>query len=412
MASDDREQQFERALTRHLREASPDTLCPDAETLSAYHDRTLSLEEMAVWKEHISGCVRCQEILALVEETEHVPAKWAKQRVHEPVFSDVGLAAMPVSAAAPDFAARSATFSARPAPESLETQRVRRRNWQWIVPIGALAACAIVWVGYREISPQGRDAAMSAYMARKPEALPQLVSPAASSPPAAKQEESSVSSRKEMEASSGRAAAAQASNVAHFTDATKGNAPVVVVTPPAPAPLASGAFSKAASPAPQQQSAPTVTVESQAPAELDSTSSEMLTSQPGRLNLLAMAATDHRYIVAPGEKYAWRVGDSGKIEHTSNRGKTWKPQESGVALDLTGGSATSDKIVWVVGKGGTILLTSDGGRHWNAISSPIAGDLGGIHATDTLHASVWDVPNRNSFQTSDGGVTWNRAGNE
>jgi hypothetical protein len=38
--------------------------------------------------------------------------------------------------------------------------------------------------------------------------------------------------------------------------------------------------------------------------------------------------------------------------------------------------------------------------------------LGGIHATDALHASVWDVANRTSYQTSDGGEAWSRAANE
>src|SRR3974390_1334469 len=72
MPSDERDRQFERALQRHLRGNSRDAACPDAETLAAYHERTLSLEELARWKEHIGGCVRCQETLALVEETNSV----------------------------------------------------------------------------------------------------------------------------------------------------------------------------------------------------------------------------------------------------------------------------------------------------------------------------------------------------
>ena len=72
MPSDERDRQFERALQRHMRGTTPDAACPDAETLAAYHERTLSLEELARWKEHIGGCVRCQETLALVEETNSV----------------------------------------------------------------------------------------------------------------------------------------------------------------------------------------------------------------------------------------------------------------------------------------------------------------------------------------------------
>ena len=90
-----------------------------------------------------------------------------------------------------------------------------------------------------------------------------------------------------------------------------------------------------------------------------------------------------------------------------DRGKTWKLQKSGVTADLTAGSATSDKVCWVAGKAGTLLLTTDGGKRWKQLPSPISEDLGGIHATDALHASIWDVPNRKSFETTDGGATWN-----
>lgn len=127
---------------------------------------------------------------------------------------------------------------------------------------------------------------------------------------------------------------------------------------------------------------------------------------------MQLAIVDRRFIVAPGEKNAWRVGEAGQIEHSTDRGKTWKMQKSGVTEDLTAGSATSDKVCWVVGKTGTLLLTTDGGKHWKHISSPITDDLGGIHATDALHASIWDVPNRRSFETTDGGATWNPISNK
>jgi len=83
-----------------------------------------------------------------------------------------------------------------------------------------------------------------------------------------------------------------------------------------------------------------------------------------------------------------------------------------VTADLTAGSATSNDVCWVVGKSGTLLLTGDGGKHWSQLSSPIAADLGGVHATNASHASIWDVPNRNSFETNDGGATWQRTANE
>src|SRR3981189_845074 len=78
MPSDD--PKFERALAQHLRGGSAQANCPDAETLAAYHERNLSLEEMAEWKEHISACEACQEALALVETTENQLAEVWEER--------------------------------------------------------------------------------------------------------------------------------------------------------------------------------------------------------------------------------------------------------------------------------------------------------------------------------------------
>jgi hypothetical protein len=175
--------------------------------------------------------------------------------------------------------------------------------------------------------------------------------------------------------------------------------------------VAANVPAESAESAPMAKTSESVTVEGQAQA-LSTTSAEVQLQAGGAANLLRVAAADRRYIVAPGEKYAWRVGEEGKIERSTDQGKSWKAQNSGVSADLTAGSATSEKVCWVVGKAGTILLTTDGGKHWEQITSPISGDLGGIHASDAMHASIWDVPNRNSFETSDGGATWKRIANE
>ena len=129
-------------------------------------------------------------------------------------------------------------------------------------------------------------------------------------------------------------------------------------------------------------------------------------------DLMRLAVEDHRVIVAPGQKHVWRLGEGGSIARSTDGGKTWKKQNSGVTVDLTSGSATSEKVAWVAGRSGTLLLTTDGGKHWKQIPTPITGDLGGVHALDQAHASFWDASNRKSFLTSDGGETWTPAANE
>jgi len=47
MPADDRDQKFERALAQHLRRGSAQTGCPDAETLAAYQERSMSPGDMA-----------------------------------------------------------------------------------------------------------------------------------------------------------------------------------------------------------------------------------------------------------------------------------------------------------------------------------------------------------------------------
>ena len=474
MPTDDREQ-FERALARRLRDASPDSQCPDAETLAAYHERTLALDQMALWKEHIVGCARCQETLALVERSEDVQTEF----VHSEGWKDEGVlrgkfealaGAAPMAAAAPRMPASPV---AMPAVERRTLPVFRRRPpWRLLVPLGTLAACVIVWIGVREIRTQRHNQVLVAQSVRRQENLPPL-SPPAVAPPSEPQDQlknertpaptadksvrdreqaapataapkaatgvgqgppaingaisSSVDSKrltvpKKQAATLGRAAVAPRNPTSSASDAVRSSSSEqvqVTEAPAAPPPAASGTLTAPAPAAAQKELAPpppsveAVTVQTQALEVGGSAASSQLQLRASKeLNLLAVAAADHSYIVAPDKKSAWHVGEAGKIERSTDHGKTWKVQQTGVTTDLTAGSATSDKICWVVGKSGTILLSTDGGKHWKQILSPIDGDLGGIHATDALHASVWDVANRTSYQTSDGGETWSRATNE
>src|SRR5271165_554277 len=154
MPSDNRDQQFERALAQHLRNASPYSDCPDAETLAAYHERTLSLEELARWKEHIARCTRCQESLALVERSEDLPAEeWEHQNV--PVPLDGIVLPQHMRAAGANIQQKEVVLNAAPASTPTPIRKAAERpQWRWIVPAGALAASVIVWIGVKEIRTQ------------------------------------------------------------------------------------------------------------------------------------------------------------------------------------------------------------------------------------------------------------------
>src|SRR5258708_27943823 len=90
MGSDERDRIFDKALSRHLRASQGAAhaalqrgSCPDAETLAAYHERSLLPEELNSWKAHIVGCAHCQGSLAQLESTDQIPREAAdKEEAH------------------------------------------------------------------------------------------------------------------------------------------------------------------------------------------------------------------------------------------------------------------------------------------------------------------------------------------
>jgi len=406
MPTDDREQQFERALARLLRDASPDSQCPDAETLSAYHERTLPLDQMALWKEHISGCVLCQETLALVGQSENVLAEqWEENGV--PVAAYEEMASMAMRAAAPKFsAAQKASGTVAAGAAATVLRAGSRARWRWIVPVGAVAAAVIAWVGVREMRIQHRSEVASVQTAQNlkteptlsapltsradqltdqgrketfpsatfdqairekkispvpPKAVPPAVAPAASGaaygtangvaggvaggiPGGVAASSNEAPKLPTLDRKSAKSAAPPATYSADTVKDRDAEKAAAAAPPPSPAVEARVATN---APAPEQKQlqkqqeeiprgvSESVTVQVQnetvevqsAPA--DAISAKAISNLPAQgknfQDLMLLAAADQRYIVARGGKYAWRVGESGKIERSADHGKTWKP---------------------------------------------------------------------------------------
>ena len=149
MAGEERERSFEKALARNLRASASERTgvsrrgaCAEAETLAAYHERLLAPEEMTFWKEHITGCARCQQILAHVEETEGIAVDAAAPQ--ESVVGarvEGGLAGYSKDALAMPAARSGASVLHVAAP-----RRAKRWVWAAVIPAGAIAAGVLVWV--------------------------------------------------------------------------------------------------------------------------------------------------------------------------------------------------------------------------------------------------------------------------
>jgi hypothetical protein len=111
-------------------------------------------------------------------------------------------------------------------------------------------------------------------------------------------------------------------------------------------------------------------------------------------------------VSAPGGATQWRFHAGGMIEHSSDAGKTWVRQNSGVTTELLAGSAASASVCWLAGRAGTILRTTDGGAHWSKVVGPFPGDINGISVADAVHATIVTGVPPARFSTNDGGVSW------
>ena len=459
MPFDDRDSKFERALAQHLRGGPAQANCPDAETLAAYHERNLSLEEMARWKEHISACEACQEALALVETTEKQLAEdWEGERV--PVFES--LSAPRVQAA--NAAERTAQVAASP------VAMIRRRPalLRWAIPLGAVAAGVLVFIGIYEQRAQKLAPSSSAVIAQRevpatPAPMPDQQLSKVQEPSESKDKELEtaersapkkekailaapsprqangigsgsgagfVNAKPDYDAAANKKAATPPPPAPDISagvtaaDAVSQNAPVRAAAPrpaPPPASMPYGAAvggaaggQKARADAKSAPSAVTesVTVESQT-APLNARN-ESLMSKQGVSNELAELSPGalNGLILTPDNRVFWKLQPAGSVQLTTDGGKDWKSLETGANEDLTTGFAPSSNVCWIAGRSGTLLLTKDRGTHWSRINTPIAGDLGGVHAVDAKHASIWDATRHTSYETSDGGSTWKQTTNQ
>ena len=127
---------------------------------------------------------------------------------------------------------------------------------------------------------------------------------------------------------------------------------------------------------------------------------------------------------SPDGKTFWRLGISGRIEHSTDQGRNWQVQPSGVSAGLVTGVAVSDQVAWIIGSGGILLRTTDG-KQWQRVATPgspraetsSAGERAAeataappqwtqVDASDALHATITSADSQ-QFATANGGLSWN-----
>jgi hypothetical protein len=456
---------FERALAQHLRGGSAQANCPDAETLAAYHERNLSLEEMAKWKEHISACEACQEALALVETTENQLAEdWENRGI--PVLEEASIQAVHAG----NIPTRSVKQAESAAPQAAATpaeiwRRRRPALLRWAIPLGAVAAGVLVFIGiYEQRAPKvahysdtiiarhqeqpaaspvlgdqeakvqssqkSKDAQQtSTEMPRQKTEQELIVVPPAkpsqraiAADDAARESLDQIASGRLEKKKSAPPSPAPGIMARAATDAAASeNAPAVASAPPAPAPPVSrGAVGGAVGgglPAHADAKSVPLSITESVPVESKAAAPNIQTYAMSRKQgvsneAVEVTGSDTGLLLTPDNKVFWKLQPAGTVQLTTDGGKKWKSLDTGANANLTAGFAPSSRVCWLAGKAGTLLLTTDRGAHWTRISTPITGDLGGVHASDAKHASIWDAANHISYETSDGGATWKQTANE
>ena len=471
MATEDRDRKFEKALAKELRSKavqdsfSQNAACPDAEILAAYHERSLSLEELNSWKSHIAGCAECQEILAQLEITDEIPAGVEKKEPEKESVVGVSgrgarLASEELMMAAGPAPLRAAASLPEPKRDEVKILHLRKTPWRWIAPAGAIAAVLLVWVALQEraklVPPQSPGVQVAANHELAPTTSTQPAAPSALAGASAPTDEKKKASSPHLPASSKAdlapgafstppphqpaknqiappppeppvlTADAMSADRAADHDAVAGVGGMLKQKagpkPPAPASAtrASGALAyssvagaKPAAPAPEAApadseragdkgvSATSEAVEVAAAAAPTETARNMVSSKS-----MMLRAQELPRIMAPNGYAMWVVGPSGLIERSEDAGKTWKLQKSGVKTNLRAGAAPSESICWVVGSDGVILRTTDGGNNWSRITSPVDGDLGAVEASSELRAMVTEAGGKRRYATLDGGLNW------
>jgi hypothetical protein len=466
MAHDERERNFDKALARHLRSAAfsgagadeptgssaQRETCANAETLAAYHERLLLPAEMNSWKGHISGCVRCRDILAQLEVTDEISAVVVGEGERPEMLES------PSRMSAERIAAPRQTFRTSPGSQ-LSPPRATR--WRWLAPAGALAAGLLVWVAVHENQQPSFPSHEEVQIAKNH--VPLVVTPLpppAGTPPEAEREKAKLPSTPGDTASADKRAAVDEMMRRQSAElsARVATAPLAALQaksdhadlPPKPGADAgstarmeassgtaqefkrssNAAVALEASPRPLAREqvrlgAPRPASAAQLPPSEPPPSEKKNSTSPPAAAALAMTAesgvqdqttlyltksSSSRTISPPDGEVTWNVGSAGLIEFSTDQGKTWTQQSSGVTADLLAGSAPFGNVCWVVGRKGTILVTTDNGAHWRQVTPPTSGDVSRIHAVDRLHATIW--ASRQSFKTSDGGLSWTPVANQ
>ena len=284
----------------------------EPEVLAAWSEGTLPSSEARQVEAHLADCVTCQQMLAVFARTEPAPAVPSGFRSLIPGF-----------------------------------------NWRWAVPLAAAATVAAIWVAIPEEERTAQLNPTSAPAISEPVAPPVEAVPTDAAPPAsAKQQgeraaagsladqtapesrETIVSKEKADQVASSRAANERDQDLkAEAAPTARSVAPAqVAAAPAAPSPAQEQDRSRAEEPA-------TGLLRQAAPAE----------------------------VASPDPQVRWRIVPTGRLERSTNAGKTWEAVTLPQSVNVTAVRALSAATAIVTTADGRQFRTDNQGKSWNLV---------------------------------------------
>lgn len=377
---------FDRLLERAVSlegSARPAGACLDAETVAAWADGSLTEPARAAVELHTADCERCLAMVAAFAKT---------------------------------------------APPPVEAQRSTWFSLRWLVPVTTAIVVVGVWALLQTRPEESRQVAPNA-----PPAIDAIATAPATSPPPQQERGAAAQTRPAPASEAKNAAPTRAARskqpaeaprrdearerndlqkrlardgLVTQTQSTTAAAPpagaVLPNVPPPPPPTAPSAQAAVPSLPSQREGVST-------PAPFAAAAGRGGGARQG------MRAT--LVIQSPDPNMSWRLAATpvnitldgvsvGRIERSTDGGRTWTPQETGTAGDLLlAGASPAPNVCWLVGRQGAVLLTTDG-LTWRRIEFPEPKvDLVAVTARDALSAAV-TTADRRVYHTDDGGKTW------
>jgi hypothetical protein len=362
------------------------TQCPDAAILAAYYERALPAAEREGWETHFAACSRCRAGLAAMARAtaaDRPPARtnaspgW-KMRIPAPI------AAAAIAAVAVGVIVIVRALSSRPAAvtELASSTRSQTATRDDTGPVTRLARA----------TPTMAERALALNQpSNRREAL-QTAAPPATAAKSLRAEVSSV------------APAPAVAPPVPVTDSTTPQLAAGGAARTGGAPASPGNALESKSLAVPSAAGAAAAIGGAVTGARDATVGKSKSAEAGPAEATAIPGATTIAVAPPDHSVVWMVGAHGAISRLVTGGGVATPQRSGVAADLTAGSAPSSSVCWVVGRTGVITRTVDG-EHWARVSSPTSADLAGVSAQSASDATIIAAGGQR-YATTDGGVNW------